>query len=416
MIIPSIDLMDGKAVQLVQGREKRLEVENPLQLARDFGRFGEIAVVDLDRALGRGDNDRLVREICRVAECRVGGGVRSAEKAREWVSHGAVRVVVSTAAFEGDDLNVGFLEELREAVGRPKVVVALDAVGGEVVTEGWTRRTGRRVLDILPKLEEYAGEILFTCVEREGRMEGPDLETVRQIRGATTLPLTAAGGIRDVADVRQLVEMGVASQIGMALYTGSLSLADAFVECVDWGKGPVPTVTCDTDGQVLMVAYSSRESLCRTFETGRMWYESRSKRRLWMKGESSGNVQRWMSVRLDCDRDALLVTVEQEGPACHRMTYSCFGDRRFTWADLERVVLDRLLNPVPGSYTASLTPALVREKLLEEARELVEASDRDEIVWEAADVVYFLTALLASSEVEVATVIAELRRRRRRSR
>jgi phosphoribosyl-ATP pyrophosphohydrolase/phosphoribosyl-AMP cyclohydrolase len=144
-----------------------------------------------------------------------------------------------------------------------------------------------------------------------------------------------------------------------------------------------------------------------------MWYYSRSRERLWNKGETSGHVQRFIRMRADCDRDALLATVEQEGAACHLGSYSCFGDRRFTLQELSQVVKDRLENPTPNSYTATLTPDLVREKLLEEAHEVVEAEGSEHTIHEAADVLYFLVALLARSGVELDEVMYELRRRRR---
>ena len=170
----------------------------------------------------------------------------------------------------------------------------------------------------------------------------------------------------------------------------------------------------DEDGQVLMLAYVSRESLQRTFETGWMTYYSRSRRVLWTKGESSGNLQRLLRLRADCDRDALLATVEQTNVACHTGSYSCFGPKQLTHADLYRVIQERLENAPPGSYTARLKDdELLKAKIMEEAQEVIEAQRREDIVWEAADVLYFLTVLLARNDIGVNEVIEELYRRRR---
>ena len=189
---------------------------------------------------------------------------------------------------------------------------------------------------------------------------------------------------------------------------------EGLIRCLNWREPLLPTVACDTSGQVLMLAYSNKESLAMTFATGKMWYYSRSRDTLWMKGETSGSVQSFLRVRVDCDRDALLATVSQTGAACHTGFYSCFGGRRFGLQELYDVVRNRFEHPVPGSYTATLDDVKVREKLIEEAREVVEAKGREEIVWEAADLLYFLTALAAKSGVTLEDILAELRRRRKK--
>lgn len=412
MIIPSIDLSDGKAVQLRQGREKALERDDPIALAREFDRYGEVAVIDLDAAFGTGDNEPLVGQLCALADCRVGGGVRSVEKAVRTIGAGARKVIVGTGAFTSAGVDEAFLGELAHAVGREKVIVAIDAYKGEVVTKGWRHRTGLSVAEVLEPLQAYAGELLFTCVEHEGLMQGTDFELVRKVVEKAHLPVTVAGGIASLDEVARVSALNAHVQLGMAIYTGAMSLPAAFSAAVNWDSGLVPTIACDPSGQVLMLAYSSRESLERTFATGNACYFSRSRQKIWMKGESSGNVQRLLRARMDCDRDALLFTVSQQGAACHTGNYSCFGGRRFSLEELQEVVLSRLANPMPGSYTAGLSDAEVRVKLLEEAGEVVEGKRRDEIIWEAADVLYFLTVLLTREKVSLEEVLRELRRRR----
>ena len=175
----------------------------------------------------------------------------------------------------------------------------------------------------------------------------------------------------------------------------------------------IPTVAVDGANQVLMVAYSNRESLRKTFDSGNVWYYSRSRERLWQKGETSGNMQKFRRIRTDCDGDALLITVDQRGAACHTGRYSCFGNRAFSLEELYDVIRERMVNPHSGSYTSSLTSSAVRQKILEEALELTEAKDREGIIWEAADLLYFITVLLAKEEVDLKDVWAELRRRRK---
>jgi len=414
MVIASIDLMDGKAVQLKQGREKILERENPLQLAREFGRYGEIAVIDLNAALGEGDNRRFIKEICQIAECRVGGGIRSIEQAKEMISYGASKVIIGTKVWEDDAVNQSFLKTLASAVGINHIILAIDSFHGEIVTRGWQHKTGLDLFDVIADIEQYASEFLFTCVEKEGRMQGADMVTIKKLRNMTQIKLTVAGGVSSMEEIVRLAEIGVDVQLGMALYTGKIQIGAAFIESLNWKKKLLPTITRDTAGQVLMLAYSSRTSLKKTFETGQMWYFSRSRNRLWMKGETSENVQRFIRIKADCDRDALLATVRQRGEACHLGNYSCFGDKKFSLNELYDVIRDRLDNPMSGSYTATLTDKRMREKINEEAQEIGDAKGRDEIVWEAADLLYFLTVLLAKNNIELEDVLNELRRRRRK--
>jgi len=415
MVIPSIDIIEGKAVQLKQGSEKVLERDDPIGLARDFSRYGEIAVIDLDAARGKGDNESLVRELCRTAECRVGGGIRAVDKARRLVAQGAAKVIVGTRAFRGDGVDEEFLSDLVRAVGRERIIIALDNVRGRIVVDGWRRDSGLVVDAVIKAAEPFASEFLFTRVEREGLMGGTDLAAVRDLIAASRIPVTAAGGVSTTAEIGRLAALGASVQLGMALYTGAFTLGAAFAADLDWEKagGLVPTVVQDTASQVLMVAWSSRESLARTFESGRAWYFSRSRKRLWMKGESSGNVQEFVRIRTDCDGDTILLTVRPKGPACHTGKYSCFGDRSFSLTELSDVIRERLDRSVPGSYTASLTEARVKEKVLEEAGELAEARIRGDIVWEAADVLYFVCVLLAKNGIPLEDVTGELRRRRR---
>ena len=238
------------------------------------------------------------------------------------------------------------------------------------------------------------------------------MEAVRELRQVFSKPLTAAGGVNSLKEIEKLARMEVDVQLGMALYTDKIKLADAFICSLNWKQKLLPVVTVDREGQVLMQAYINREALAKTFETGSMTYYSRSRQQLWRKGETSGHVQHLVRLRADCDRDTILAVVDQVGPACHLDNYSCFGEKKFSLEELYQVIADRFSNPAPGSYTASLDDAMVREKLLEEAGEVVEAEGRDEVIWEAADVLYFLLVLLQKEGVVLDDVLAELRRRR----
>jgi phosphoribosylformimino-5-aminoimidazole carboxamide ribonucleotide (ProFAR) isomerase len=218
--------MDGKVVQLVQGKEKALEGDEPLVMLARFAGFPEIQVIDLDAAMGRGANDELVELLAGRARCRVGGGVRSAERARTLVGQGAAQVIVGTAAFTASGINRAVLEEIGTAVGREKILVALDSLGGKIVVKGWQEATNLTAIEVIQQLEPYCGGFLCTYVDKEGMMQGTDLDWFRSLRAATTLPITAAGGITTLDDVRALKAMNVYSALGMAIYTGRLALED----------------------------------------------------------------------------------------------------------------------------------------------------------------------------------------------
>jgi len=327
MVIASIDLMNNRVVQLQQGRKKMLERRDYRNLMRQFNRYGETAVIDLDRALGRGENINIIKELLKMGECRVGGGIRTIKDAQKMIDWGARKVIIGSKAFEKDRINFEFLHALVTSIGRERVIIAVDAIGDVIVTSGWRHSTGLNLFETAKKCEKYCGEFLYTCVQREGMMQGIDMNIVRALRKVIKCRLTAAGGICSLQEIKTLAKTGVNVQVGMALYTGTIKLNETFIESLDWekGNGLIPTIAQDTCGQVLMLAYSRKDSLRRTFKTSRMCYYSRSRKKLWTKGENSGNVQTLVLIRTDCDRDTLLAIVRQRGVACHEGTYSCFG-------------------------------------------------------------------------------------------
>jgi len=226
MIIPCIDLMDGKVVQLVQGREKALEGDSPEEMLRKFAAFPQIQVIDLDAAIGNGANDDLVHMLAGKAVCRVGGGVRSVERALALVAQGAHKVIVGTSAFSATGINAPFLAQLRDAVGRDRLVIAADSKGGRIVVKGWREATNFTAEEVLAQLEPYCSGFLCTYVDKEGMMQGTDLDWFRRLRAATSLEVTAAGGITTMDEVRALLDMRINAALGMAIYTGRLDLSE----------------------------------------------------------------------------------------------------------------------------------------------------------------------------------------------
>lgn len=406
MIIPSIDLMSANAVQLIGGEKKALDAGDPRPIATGFGLVGEIAVIDLDAALRQGTNAQTIRELLRIASCRVGGGIRDVQTAINWLDAGACKVILGTAATP---------EVLRELPSE-RTIAALDARDGEVVVDGWRERTGRRIEDRMAELRPYVGGFLVTLVENEGRMTGVDADRIAAIVAAADgACVTIAGGVRSAEDVALIDSLGADAQVGMALYTGAFDVADALISCIrsDRSDGLYPTIVTDERGEALGLCYSSDSSIKRAIETRTGVYWSRSRDALWEKGGTSGASQELLGIEVDCDRDALRFRVQQRDPGfCHLNTRTCFGEARGL-GELTRRLTRIAADPPQGSYTARLlaNPALLAQKLSEEAIELGEAATRDQVIAEAADLLYFTAAKLVSAGVDLSEVEADLDRR-----
>ena len=405
MIIPSIDLMDGHAVQLIGGREKAIDAGDPRPIAERFARAGEIAVIDLDAALGQGDNRAVIEDLLAIAPCRVGGGIRDLDTARRWLDAGAAKIILGTKA----------VPEILRELPKDRVMAALDAEHGEVVVEGWRTRTGATIEARMAALREFVGGFLVTFVEREGRLQGGDpVRAEALVKGAGDARVTFAGGVTTVGEIAALDRLGADAQIGMALYTERLDLGAAIAAPLvsDRPDGLWPTVVVDELGIALGLAWSDGDSLSEAVRSGRGVYHSRS-RGLWIKGETSGASQTLLRVDLDCDRDALRFTVGQKDPGfCHNHTRTCWGGDRGV-AVLARRLARRAADAPKGSYTRRLLddPDLLRAKLTEEAGELAAAETPAEVVHEAADLLYFTLTAMARAGVALADVAAELDRR-----
>lgn len=430
MVISSIDLKDGKVVQLKNGKDMVLERDNPVELIQEFNRYGETAVIDLDAALGNTApdgttaNTDILKSLLRQGSVRVGGGIRTVKKAKELVSLGAEKVIIGSAAFNthptgnGDILNTAFLEELTAAIGRQRIIIAVDALNGEIAVKGWTETAGIPLLDGARAAEKYASELLFTCVEREGCMTGTDMALVQQLRNTVSCRLTAAGGVSSLEEITALENLGCDVQLGMALYTGAVSLKDAFISCLNWKKTPmIPVIAQSTAGEVLMMGFANREAFEKTFSSGKLTFWSRTRNVLWTKGEHSGNYLEVVKLRADCDRDTVLATVIPHGPVCHTGSWNCFTSEADAASTMERlygIIAERFANPKPGSYTATLDGERVREKIEEEAEELTEAETHEDVVWECADLLYFINVLMYQEQVTWKQVLDELDRRHKK--
>jgi len=412
MIVPSIDILNGRAVQLRGGRHPMIDVGDPEKLAERLSRAGEIAIVDLDAALGKGSNKKAILDLVSRYACRVGGGIRSRELALEYLDAGARAVMIGTKA----------TPEFLASLPPERLIAALDTNKERIMIEGWTRATEAGLFDRIRELKPYVGGFLVTTIDREGEMNGFDFERAASIveaaKGArVTFAGGASGGEDGIAQIARLDAMGADVQAGTAIATGALSLACAFSAplSTDRADGLWPTAVCDEGGRFLGLVYSDLESLDASLESGKGVYKSRS-RGLWVKGETSGNGQRLLRADLDCDRDCIRFTVRQEGRGfCHLERRSCFDDG-YGIEKLSRTIEARLKDAPEGSYTRRLfsDSGLLASKLREEADELAVTSNAADSAFEAADVVYFALVKALREGAKLADIENELERRSRK--
>jgi phosphoribosylformimino-5-aminoimidazole carboxamide ribotide isomerase len=223
-LIPSIDLMDGKIVQLVQGQKKALEfaAEDFPQWIDRFRKYPLIQLIDLDAALGQGNNRDLVQYFASQLPCQVGGGIRSIQSAQQILSLGARRVILGSSLISGDAVNIDFAREISDELSPEKLVFAVDSRAGRVTIKGWQEPTSLTPIEVMRAFEPYCGAFLYTHIDTEGLLQGIPLSVVRELRQATSRQLIAAGGIRSQDEISGLHAINVDAVVGMAIYQGLL--------------------------------------------------------------------------------------------------------------------------------------------------------------------------------------------------
>jgi phosphoribosylformimino-5-aminoimidazole carboxamide ribotide isomerase len=228
VLIPCIDLQGGQAVQLVHGRKRELAVADVFGLLKKFRKYPWLHVIDLDAAIGKGQNDELVRALCKSArkdfgmKVRVGGGIRTISRAEQVSAWGASQIIVGSAAFRSGKTDAKFLRELTKIVPRKQVIIALDTARGQITIHGWRKRIALHAEKVMAQLEPFCAGFLCTDVDREGTMTGANLEWFRKLRAATALPIIAAGGIKTRREISTLEKLGMDAAVGMAMYKNRL--------------------------------------------------------------------------------------------------------------------------------------------------------------------------------------------------
>ena len=463
-VIPCLDVADGRVVKGVSFESLR-DAGDPVEAAVRYEGEGADELAFLDIAAAHEKRGTLVDLVSRVAEVlsipfTVGGGVRSVEDADALLRAGADRVTVNTAAVEDPSL----ITRLAEQFGAQCVVVAIDGkrvrdgsglAVMRVTTHGGRRPTDRTVTGwAAAAAAAGAGEILLTSVDADGTQAGFDLEMLRAVRAAVDVPLVASGGAGQLDDFAKAVVIGGADAVlAASVFHDRIFTIGAVKEAMGRAglairpaparvrmllprydaSGLVPVVMRDVvTGNVLTLAWANAEALAKTRETGLAHFYSRSRKVLWKKGETSGNVQHVVGISLDCDDDAVLYDVRPSGPACHTGADSCFSRVETLGAPgpdagladaldltaLFAIVRARKESPVPGSYTNKLLEAgvsRIAQKVGEEAVETALASvtgDAGTLAGEAADLLYHLAVLLTARGVAPGDVAVKLAERR----
>ncbi|MFT4304106.1 MAG: HisA/HisF-related TIM barrel protein [Candidatus Woesearchaeota archaeon] len=350
MIYPCIDLQDGEVVQLVQGKEKGIEIAKTYQEMAEL--FAEnnltINVIDLNAAKGNGNNYDIIKDLVKIVDARVGGGVRTADKAKELIDLGAKKVIAGNSCFDKFFfLNYSFLKKTSQAIGRKKLISALDIKQGNIAINGWQNTLNADLSFVVPELEEFCSELQCTYVDKEGMLQGTDMNLFKKLREMSSLELTAAGGITRMSDIYQLEYLGLNSVIGMAFYTGKISIDEVVnANQLDFvkGRGTIPAIIQNVDGDVLYLCTQNRGTLQKSLDTGKLWRYSVSQEREIQVGESSGKFEYVSEIFRNCYDDTLLIKVTQEKPfACHEGYKTCFFDKMINGKF--QTVQQRLIDP-----------------------------------------------------------------------
>jgi len=224
VLIPSIDLMGGKIVQLVQGERKALEFDNFSEWIDRFRKFPIVQVIDLDAAMGNSNNQNLVAELCAALPCQIGGGLRTVERAREVLAWGARKAIIGSSLFPPNGIDLEFAQTLATELGAERLIFSVDSRGGRVAIKGWKQSTGLRPADAMRQLQTFCSAFLYTHIDTEGLMQGFPFAVLEELRSATARKLIVAGGIRSSEEVERLDKLGMDAVVGMAIYTGTMQV------------------------------------------------------------------------------------------------------------------------------------------------------------------------------------------------
>lgn len=337
IIFPAIDIKNGRCVRLKKGDMDTACVvaDDPLTTAKKFKEDGALWLhtVDLDGAvLGHPVNKDIFIALAKESGLNIelGGGIRTMDDIDMYLGSGIDRVILGSAVLSNKALAVSAVKKYG---GR--IAVGIDAKDGYVHTDGWVSTSKVGYIELAHMMEDIGVQtIIYTDIDRDGMLSGPSFDQLSKLDSEVSCDITASGGVTTLEDVKRLRDAGLYGAIcGKAVYNGDLDLKKAVQLCFDphsfFEKSElVPAVITDAEnGEVLMLAYMNEESFKKTLDTGYTWFYSRSRQTLWNKGETSGHVQKVVSIAGDCDSDTLMIRVIQTGAACHTGHRSCFFNK-----------------------------------------------------------------------------------------
>lgn len=345
-IIPCLDVNNGRVVKGVKFTNLK-DVGDPSEVAEFYEKEGALEIVLLDISATSKGRETMIDVIKKVSNrvsipITVGGGIRTLEDGKKVIHAGASKISINSAAVKTPNL----IKDISKELGKDVLVVAIDAKQNKesgkwnVVINGGEIDTGLDVFKWAKKVEDLgAGEILLTSKDADGTKDGYCIELTEGVCKVVDIPVIASGGcgkLKDFGDIFEKTKVSGALAASM-FHFKEVTIREVreyiefrknkLVYAIDFkkGNGLVPAIIQDfKSGEVLMLGYMNKESFDKTIKTGTTWFFSRSRNKLWNKGETSGNIQYVKSISLDCDNDTLLIRVDQKGNACHKGYRSCF--------------------------------------------------------------------------------------------
>ena len=348
-------------------------------------------------------SDNLLKKVCSVAECYLIMNSPNFETIKSVLQMGVKKVIIP----EKEVKNIG------QKISK-KIIIARITLQKMSLLNNNLQNLTEELEEIINRVNPYCSELLIDYDDEINTDKSILLGILNIISSFNQNSITFLDPNSTIT--KELEMKGINPLISAQNILEEKEMITIFKSVLDFQKqeGLIPTIVQDEHNQILMLAFSSQDSLTQALVQKRGIYYSRSRKSIWVKGETSGNYQTLYQARYDCDRDALLFIVRQSGDACHLPRYSCFGNKEFRLSDLYDIIQDRILNPVANSYTSKISKdeQLVIEKIREESNEVINYTDDKNLAWEIADLVYFILVLMAKKGIKLQDILNELWSRR----